>query len=73
MGATTSSVGSIAPTDISQQAHILSLRTDSTTSIKEDSIVSSNPEIADGQVSTKLSDLIEKIELKLMICRKSFL
>ena len=57
-GASTSSVSSITPTDISQQAHILSLGTDSTTSIKEDSIVSSNPEIADGQVSIKLSDLI---------------
>ena len=57
-GASTSSVSAITPVDISQQAHILSLGTDSTTTIIEDSIVASNPDIADGQVSIKLSDLI---------------
>ena len=57
-GASADSVGAITPVDISQQDHILSLGTDSDTTIKEDKIVSSDANIEEGQVSIKLSDLI---------------
>ena len=57
-GASAASVGAITPVDISQQDHILSLGTDSDTTIKEDKIVSSDANIEEGQVSIKLSDLI---------------